>query len=364
MTSAVLSRGVPAAQRRRPGPLIAVVATCAAAAAAYWSPVTDLAFAVFLAPALLLAAISTMPSALRGAPATGLPVAIAAVVGWAVAVNLLAGESNGPAARSAVYIGLGTVLAVAAAGSARPALFLLPLVGILLGGFASGTAGTGEIAAVVCVVLAVISLAWLDADRAAWATRPPRIAVVPIMAVVVAAAAAEIVILQGYEWPEVVVTAPFDAPELPVWLLILLGVTAVLAVAAVAVLVRAVYVRVRWRRARRRLEGRPSPEAGVTGAWRWARARIALYGLPLPVHLAPDLAAGGELPGVPVKIAAPLRQLAELAVPAGFAVQGVMTADDAREAWRLADDVVRRSRDRVAGWERLKASLSGVGGLG
>jgi hypothetical protein len=343
--------------------VLAVLASCAAAAASYWSPISDVGFIAFLVPTMLLAAASSIPAALRGAPASGLPLALAVAVGWAVAVNLLAGQDNGPAARSAFYIGVGTVLAVAAAGSDRPALFLAPLMGILAGGLAGGSAGTGEAAAVVCVALAVVALAWVDSDRAAWAARPPRIWFVPTAAVIAAAGAAAFLYLQGYDWPEVVVTAPMAPPDVALWLYLLIALAGLVAVASVAGALRFFYVRSLWRRARRRLEARQPPAAGVAGAWRWTRARIALYGLPLPVHLAPDLAARGELPGVPVKIAKPLRQLADLAVPAAFAAEGMTTVEDARDAWQLADDVVRRSRDRVAGWGRVKASLSGVGGL-
>jgi hypothetical protein len=351
----------PATRRRGLGPLLAVLAASAAAMAGFWSPVSDLAFFAFLVPALLLAALATLPSSVRGTPATGLPLALGLVGGWALLVNVMAGQSNGPAARLALVTGLGVVLALATAASRWPATFLIALAGLVVGGLTWGTAGTGEVAAVVTALLAGIALAWLETDHGAWATTIPRLATVPALAALAAGGAGAAIYLQDYEWPEIVLPEPVELPDVPWWLWLLLGLLLLVVLAGLGILARLLYARTRWQAARRQLQAK-SPSASVAGAWRWARAGIARYGLPLPAHVAPDLAERGELPGIPVKVSAPLRLLAALAVPAAFGATD-LAVDDVDEAWRLADTVVRRSRDRLRGRARFAAAMRGVGPL-
>jgi hypothetical protein len=178
--------------------LAAVTLTCLVAAVSYAGAVSTTALLAGVLPSVLLAAAVGAWVRARRTQWAALIVGAVVVLGASELVNVWSGESNGPAARSTFVAAGCTLLAVVAAWSRSPALFLAPLAGIVFGALALGAGGEVRSVAVVAAVFAVVTLGWIEQARRNWAERRPRRgAAMALLSLLVGVAAALIVLLQA-----------------------------------------------------------------------------------------------------------------------------------------------------------------------
>lgn len=150
-------------------------------------------------------------------------------------------------------------------------------------------------------------------------------------------------------------TPPKHAPSSNTWLYVLAAFLALLLLIAA----RLLFVRLAWRRLRRRLAA-GSPAEQVTGAWAWLRIRLDAYRLPLAAALSPDLVAAGRGTGdLPEEAVDPVLALAAAATTAAFADGRSVAHEDVSAAWTAvgrAEASVRAFRGR---WRRVVLALRG-----
>jgi len=356
------------------------------AALAYSGAVTSFALGAFVLPGVVLAAVSAATAArlsLWGGLLAGGAVALA----FAELVNLLAGNENGPAARSTFAAGLFTAVAVAAVLGPVPAGFLVGAVGVVAGALALGAGSEVGPVAIATTVVAVVALAMVERRRAGWVERPPGRLTVPLLAILVGAAVAAVVLVADRETtagPAVLsqgsvddsirpsgflelptltqaptrapTRAPTQAPtptpstdrdvsqpvDRPVedstppstfWLVL----AVLVCLLVVAVLTRVLWVALAWRRLRRRLR-RGSPHEQVGGAWVWASRRLVAAGLELPISLSVDAVATGQgTSSLPRTVRPPLVALARAAETAIFTPTDGPNQAEVAAAWEAAD---------------------------
>jgi hypothetical protein len=383
---------------------VAVAISCAIAAMAFAGAVTEHALIGFVIPATALSAVTAglfithhQPKA---AAATGVMLAIA----WAEIANVVTGLTNGPAARSSFVAGSCAALALAAAASRFPSLFLVPVGGIVLGAVLLGSGGEVRIVAMVTVAAATVALAVVESSHRRWVRAPDSpppsrrwsVGVVAILVTVAAALAAVTQARHDPRAPHAAINGSHNSLVTPPWTdpfpktsvnsttssttvkqikhhvrrhhvrpvhrppyhhthhtvldIILIVALSLLVLLAIWIGVRLYRVRRAWRRIHRDL--RTPSAAGVIGAWVWMSLRLAAYRIPLPAQLSPDVVdRGGLVHEVPPDTAEPLRNLARLVTPAAFGADHDNTGVDAENAWALSDQVC----------EAAEASLSRFG---
>jgi hypothetical protein len=388
--------------RQRPVALratLAVLVTVMVASTSYAGAVSERALFGFDLPAVAIAFFVTdalmQQRLLRLAVAIGMVVAVV----WAEVANLVTGQTNGPAARSAVAVGVCTVVALAVVASRFPALFLIPVAGVVAGALLLGAGGEVRIVAIATVVSSVAALAVVESAarrpvRGLRGERRTRPWSVLAMCLAVAAIASILAITQARHdgrTPHAAIAGtknsqisppwsdPFPAvhgaaalqappprstsaqsPPVPVrpqvkhvhhshrllwWVLGLLG--ALLLMFCIAVASRYLLTRRSWLRLRARLWRQPPAEA-VCGAWVWARLRLRLYRDPLPAQLSPE-AVPGYLASETSPPRESLQDLAALVASVAFAATPADEGDVSR-AWELADSV---AADALADLELL-----------
>jgi len=350
------------------------------AALAYSGAVTSFALGAFVLPGVVLAAVSAAAAA-RLSPWGGLLAGGAVALAWAELVNLLAGNENGPAARSTFAAGLFTTVAVAAVLGPVPAGFLVGTVGVVAGALALGAGSEVGPVAIATTVVAVVALALVERGRAGWVERPPGRVTVPLLALLVGAAAAAVVVVADRETtadPAVMseaaindsirpprflelptltqaprqvpaptpstdkgVSQPVDrpvedsTPRMTFWLVL----AALVCLLVLTVLMRVLWIALAWRRLRRRLQ-RGSPHEQVGGAWVWASRRLVAAGLELPISLSVDAAATGQgTSALPRTVRPSLVELARAAEAATFAPTDGPDLAEVEAAWDAADRV-------------------------
>ncbi len=389
----------------RPGTavLAAVTLTALVAAATFSGAITTRALLGGLAPSLLLAAIVaaavTRATTVRIGAATGVAVALAA----AEVVNLLAGNDNGPAARSTFAAAGLAALAVACVASRRPAAFLAPTAGIVAAAAGLGSGAEVQGVAAVTAVTAVLTLAlverqarqWQEEQRRGWAS------LVLLVVISAAASAGAWLVLDDHRGPKPAVfsvtsvdsqirppvvgvgptqlrhhrqhtklryqvaarrrsdvateSVPHSTPFTHALLSTLTRLLLLLIVAAVlAVVVWRLGVLIAWRRLRSRLR-RGDPATVVAGAWVWTQRRLESYGAGLPPSLSADrIAAVGVPAATPRRVTRPLGALAGQVTMSTFS--GAATSPEAAEgAWRLAVDSVAGARHGLSPLARVRA---------
>jgi hypothetical protein len=362
----------------------AVAVTIAVAAMSYAGAVTTHALMVFELPALLIALVVTQALVREGwmLPAIGAGGFLA--LAWSEVANLGSGQTNGPAARSALVLGGCMTLAVVAAAWRYPALFLLPVGGVVLGALLLGAGGEVRAVAIATVLVSVVALAAVElsarrlvvvTDRRTH-TRPWSVLV---MCLLVAGVATLLAVTQARHdgrtphagiagvsnsqirpsWGDpfsrlanssartAVATTPNGQKSSPQttgakqppkhrhhtrwWLYALLLAVVLLPLGGAST--RYLRVRRRWRRLRNRLESQ-DPANSISGAWVWTRLRLGLVRHPLPAVLSPE--------SVPAYLDSrsesreALRDLAALVTTTAFAEMPVDEAAAAK-AWTAAD---------------------------
>ena len=372
-----LSRKVPA--------FVWVGVCCVVATAGYSGAVPTRALTGFVLPSVVGCSLVGFVLASRGRVVAAVFAGDGVALAWSALVNVMSGQDNGPAARSSFIAGCCAAVAQATVGSGWPSSFVAPVAGLLVGALALGAGGEVRLPAVATVVVVVIALAVVESARRNVVGRGRRRVAVPFVAVLVAALAAAVVVLQAQHdsrRPSVLdrgavdptvrssIPDPFPAPShrqtshpatavapssvttpnvrtssAPAhrvasqsrrleWLLA--GVLLLLQLLMLAIEARLIAVRWSWRRLRRRLE-RGSFDDRVVGAWTWLRLRLTAARVPLPPYVSPDeagsLPATRELPGD-----APRRvdRLGQLTASVAFCADRPASADEADEAWQLA----------------------------
>ena len=151
---------------------VAVTVTCLVASASYAGAITMAALLLGLVPSLVVSASVAAAVARLGRPRAAAAVGVSAALGAAEIVNLVSGNSNGPAARSTFAAAGFTALAVAAASTRFPTLFLAPVCGVVMAALALGAGAEVQLVAVVTAVLSVVALAVVEGRRRRWSQRP------------------------------------------------------------------------------------------------------------------------------------------------------------------------------------------------
>ena len=365
----------------RPGPRLLVALVCLAACAASLGAVTPRAVLVFVVPASLLG--SAVAAAVRpGRPGTALVVLVGAALAWAEVVNVLSGTGSGPAARSSAVAAVLSGLAVLACTTTRPALFLLPVVGLVAGGLSLGAGAEVGPVALAVAVLAVPALRAVQQQHDRWRSRPADrvVACLGLVAALLGGAAglaltparAPAVLFPGQADPSVRAGLPDLVPrEVPppdppraaapaedaAVVEVLLPVAgALVLLAALALLVRLLAVRLAWRRLRQRCDS-GDLRTRTSGSWPWLRARLQALGVAVPPDVSPDRADRAEaLRELPEDARAGLDRLTPLVVRAGFSSAGVSRAEY-RAAWAAADEITAATRTASSRTRRLRAVL-------
>lgn len=396
--------------------IIAVTVTMTIASMSYAGAVSAHALVGFELPVIVIGVAIAATFIRHRVPGLAVGVGVAAALGWSEIANIATGETNGPAARSALIIGSGTVVALAMLATRFPGAFLVPVAGVVLGAMLLGAGGEVRVVALATAFAAVVALAIVERTFRRFApppapTRTARPWSVPTACVIVAAVAAILAVTQarhdGREphaaiggiansqirpaWPD-----PFGAPKAltahtttpsstttttttaiarPLrpphphrhqhqrkrhrgrwWvLLLLLAIAALFVIAVAAVLVRYFLVRRSWRMLRSRLRERSASES-VEGAWVWARHRLAACRRPLPLELSPEAVATSQ-DQVPQAVVGPLSGLAQLIVPVAFAAVAA-GEEDVAAAWAFADEVDTDALSDLRRLQRFRASFT------
>src|SRR3954452_8578690 len=147
---------------------IAVSVTCLVAALSYAGAVTQNALLTGVLTGVFGCAVLVAAQVKKRRPGMAVLTGVAVAFGWAVVVNMLTGDSNGPAARSTFVAAVCTTLAMVAVGSRWPGLFVLPVGGIVFGALALGAGGEVRVVALAVVVAVVAALAVVEHERRRW----------------------------------------------------------------------------------------------------------------------------------------------------------------------------------------------------
>lgn len=375
--------------------VIAVGACCAVAALSYSGAVTLTALLVFVLPAVVVVTGVTASVArlsLRLAAVSGL----LAALGVAEMVNLVSGTAHGPAARSTFAAAAFTVLAVAAVLGPAPALFAAAVVGVVVGALGLGAGAEVAPVAVATAAATVLALAIAEAQARRWTRRPPQLAAVVVLTLLVGVCVAAIalqadrrlegepaVLAPGAVQPNIrppqvlghpkpppaatkkphrsrskaadrddpIPAGPSISPLRTAWLVFLMVVLVLLLCLAL----RLLWVAFAWRLLRRRLR-RGSESEQVAGAWVWSMSRLRAAGWPVPRSLSPDAVGSGDgVAGLPRLVRAPLRQVARATVDSVYAPP--VEDPNPRDAWGAADEVGRGAVSALSVARRLGFAL-------
>jgi len=390
------------------GQQAAVTATCLVAAVTYAGAVTTRALIWFVLPGVVIAALVAWRLVARPAPWIALIVSAPLILGWSELVNIWSGTSNGPAARSTFVAAGCTLLAVVAASSPRPGLFLLPVTGVVFGALALGAGGEVRLVAVATVICAAGTLGWIEQSRHRWSTQPRQGVTLVVVSLVVGAAAAGAVVLQAQHdqrqslllarsqidpaikpaWPDpfanIVKTQPSRHARLAgpplrtqrprssatrttatrttatgshMWLIVVVALGGLMIALLIACIHRALAARLGWRRLRRRLASGTAAER-VSGAWIWARLRLEACQLPLSSDVSPDvLAASAPTDDMPTGVLVHLRALAATTTTAAFMQNRAVSMAEAAAAWRMARRADLSARDSLTRLGRVGLAL-------
>lgn len=393
-----------------------VALTCLVAAVGYLGAVTPRALLVYVLPGSVFGSLAAA-SARAGRLGSALLTTLVVGGGWAVLVNVLSGETQGPAARSSAFAALLSGLAIVGVQTRLPTSFLLPSTGVFAGALALGAGGEVRPVAVAAVVPAVLALRAVNADQRRWLL-PPRDRLVAglglLLALLGAVAALQLTVARkplvlfpaqadpavSAGLPDLVartatrptprptpVSSPStgarptatprptagahasaaarppaqdDFPASHRLRDILLALLALVLLLVLAVLVRLLLVRLAWRRLRRTYDT-GDDRSRTAGAWLWVRARLEGLRIALPPGLSPDSFDVASPPsGVPAAALPALAELAPLSTRAGFSPSGPDDGQRAR-AWQHAEQALALAERAVPRRARLRIRLRGPG---
>jgi hypothetical protein len=365
---------------------LAVTITCLVAAASYSGAITFPVLMFGLLPGLLLAAAVATALSLVGSPPSAAVFGVLVALACAELVNVLAGESNGPAARSTFAAAGFTAVAVAVAGGSFPALFLVGPVGVLAGALGLGSGAEVQGVAVATAVVGVLAMASVESESRRWVGRPGGRIYILVMALFCGGIATGVwlaldhrVERDAYVVSSTSVDATIHPPGLGLahklsrpskpadsssttpsptpsssasansatplsvgssgesMLARASSVVLVLGVlGAGALMLRLIWVAWTWRQLRRRLR-RGEPAAVISGAWVWARRRLGAAGVVMPRSLSPDSVADGAVSDVPRRVLPPLQRLAAQVVVVAFSADSGASVEQASNAWQSAN---------------------------
>lgn len=179
----------------------AVALTCLVAALSYAGVVTMHALAVYVLPAVAGSLLFALLLVARRLSGMALVVGTVLVLGWSELVNIWSGTGEGAAARSTFFAAGWSLVAVVAAYSRWPALFLEGVAGIVAGAVILGAGGEVRIVAVATALCAALTLGWLERSRRNWTMPPRRSAALIVLSLLAAAAAAGVVLWQAQKDP-------------------------------------------------------------------------------------------------------------------------------------------------------------------
>jgi hypothetical protein len=366
--------------------------SCLVASVSFVGDITTEALSVFLLPGALV--VGVLAALQRGKIVRGLVSVALTAIAAAELVNLLSGEFQGPAARTTLVAAAGTGMAVVLSGSRAPALFLIPLAGIVAGAAAFGAGGQVQVVAVITACLAVLALARLEWERRAHVERRRSAGSLLMALCLVGGVAVFAALFQGQHDERVAhaplqqalavtVTAPSalglphpasaavstppasegisprqqDVPQptqshtvhLPARVIQLLG--ALLLVALAGVSLRVALSWLSWRILYMRL----AREAGPSAAWLWAVAHLDRLRLAPPLSSSPDIIAEGVFDDTPEALREPVRQLAAAVAPVVYGAPNSVPSGETQDSWELASAVARSAWAAAGVGRRLSA---------
>jgi hypothetical protein len=199
------------------GATTAVTLTCLAAALCFGGAVTSAGLLLGVLPSALVVGLLSARLVARGRPLGALALGAGLGLALAEAANLLSGDTNGPTARSTAVATLMTALAVTSL-SRGPALFLLPVAGLVSAAMVLGAAGEVGVPVLLAAALATWALASAHGERQQWTgPRTGRPAVTILTGIVVAAAAVSVLAQQVVrdEPPALQAVGQLDATIVP-----------------------------------------------------------------------------------------------------------------------------------------------------
>ncbi|MBK5307531.1 MAG: hypothetical protein JJD92_12650 [Frankiaceae bacterium] len=174
----------------------AVVATCLVATLCYAGSVTVPALLTYVLPGAIAAALLVIRLISRRRPVRAALLGPALALAVAELANVIGGESSGPIARSTFLAGCGISLALCLADRLG-LVFLVPVAGIVIGALALGSAGEVRFVAVAAAIGCVLSSSAVERHRRRWFTPPPRRWVPVVIALLCAAVATGLALLQN-----------------------------------------------------------------------------------------------------------------------------------------------------------------------
>jgi hypothetical protein len=383
---------------------LAVLASCLIATGCFAGAVTQRALFCFVLPGLILGACAVEVLQSSFSWRSALSVSIGLCLAWAEVANLATGTSNGPAAKATFAAGALTSAALAASATRMPALFLLPMSGVVVAADLYGAGDEVPLLAVLTGGAAVVALASVESARRRGG-RPGSVREsywsVAALALLIMVAGSAAVLTQvrhdgrhphtalsairnsavrpfwGDPFPSTATTrakrhhSPAAPPRIPpthhspehrsgshAWALIVL---ALLVALAMSIAIRLLLVRRAWAHALRIL--RADPPEGMVGAWIWATLRFRAYRMPLPPQLSPDrVARGAPIHEVPPDTAEPLRQLGLLVAPVAFrSPHAVADTEGVDAAWGLAKAACAAAEGSLGGLGRLRVRFVAPG---
>ena len=361
-----------------------VLLTCLVASVSYIGAVTQSALATMVLPMVL--AVGALATLLRARPPAAVLTVVLVSGAGGEAVNILSGNYEGSAARSAGVASLATGLAVVVSATRRPGLFLCPVVAIVAWALALGAGARVELVAVITAAFGLLGLAAVERDRRTFVS-PPRLAGGALLSVILlvatgifaaqfqlhhdsrpAASPFRESLATTIEPPAVLSltrhpprSATQSVPPPPEASLVakrghsrvpqvlrglLWGGISLLGILLVAAIGRMLWVSLSWHRLRRRLERRVLPVEA--GAWAWTLASFERLGAPLQVHISPDIAmANSESPSES------FRAFAGAVAPVIFISPGAETLSS--DIWHQARAVVDEAWMSAGRSRRVKA---------
>ena len=358
----------------------------------YLGSVRSTAVWIYLLPAAGIAAIAT---AAPRKPTTyaGLISGLTCGMIWAVMVNSLSGENFGPAARSTTACIIGVTLVVFGMRRREPNTSLIGQLFMMFGALYYGAANEVWKRALVAMVFQLAG--YIGSSHIAQNRRPQEHSRRKyLMLVLLLITSIVIILATPWKLPGVLnranprqsvilsntdVKPPWNSPKtttttvvgtspttsvnsVPMapevneqqvdWSLIALIVVLTLLFIAIALLIRMLYVQVRFTRTTKRWRNQEA-RSSIAASWLWTTRVLRTYGFSFsPATPLESIGKDESVKGWPEEVREPLLQLAEMCGDAAYKRE--MPTDEARtQAWSIANSLKQEANRSAKWWRRV-----------
>lgn len=359
----------------------------------YLGSVRSTAVWIYLLPAAGIAAVATSAPRKPNTYA-GLISGLTCGMIWAVMVNSLSGENLGPAARSTTACIIGTTLVVFGMRRREPNTSLIGQLFILFGALYYGAAN--EVWKIALVAMVFQLAGYIGSSHIAQNRRPQEHTRRKyLMLVLLLITSIVIILATPWKLPGILnrsnprqsvilsntdVKPPWNSPKttsitvvgsspttsvnsVPIapevdeqqvdWSLIALIVVLTLLFIVVALLIRMLYVHVRFTRTTKRWRNHEA-RSSIAASWLWTTLVLRTYGFSFsPASPLESIGKDESVKGWPEEVREPLLQLAEMCGDAAYKRE--LPTDEARtQAWSIAN-ALKQAANRNAKWWRRAA---------